>query len=271
MGVGAQGRPLKPCNLFPGEGMVALGPELDQGDERMRKLVVCGLMAFAGAASAAVALAASEATTFSVKHSARAEGASTGIAFKIAFGDPDAPNGLPSGLKSFKIKLHKGSKIDARGATQCKVSNETLMSEGAAACPASSRIGTGTASATSAAGQTVKVDAAIFNERVGGGNAFLFVFLLNDAYVTAFDATVKGGTISSEGLTGTIPGDLVVTKFNGTIGKHSKGRGNRRRDLITTPSVCPPGSKKWTNTATFIFQNGNKDTGSRTSACKPGR
>lgn len=233
----------------------------------MRRFVVCGLMGVVGAATAAAALASSEATTFSVKHSARAEGVSTGIAFKIAFADPDAPNGLPSGLKSFKIKLHKGSKIDPKGAAQCTVSNEALMSQGAAACPASSRIGTGTASATSAAGQTVTVDAVIFNERVDGGDAFLFVFLVNDAFVTAFDAAIKGGTISSQGLTGTIPGDLVVTRFNGTIGKHSTGRGKRRHDLITTPSACPR-SKKWTNGGTFAFQNGNKDSATSTSPCK---
>jgi hypothetical protein len=250
--------------------MVALGLGLDHGEERMRKLVVCGLMAVIGAASAAVALGASQATIFSVKQSARAEGASTGIAFKITFADSAAPNALPSGLKSFKIKLHKGSKIDARAATQCKVSSEALMSKGAGACPASSRIGKGTATATSAAGASVTVDAVIFNERVGGRDAFLFVFLINDSFVTAFDAHVKGATISSEGLTGTIPGDLVVTKFNGTIGKHSKGRGNSRHDLITTPSVCPPGTRKWTNTGTFIFQNANTDTASSTSACKPG-
>ena len=87
----------------------------------MRKLVVCGLMAVVGAASAAVALAASEATTFSFKQSARAEGASTGVAFKDRLrGSFDAPNGLPSGLKNFKIAMHKGSKIDPGGAPQCK-------------------------------------------------------------------------------------------------------------------------------------------------------
>lgn len=236
----------------------------------MRKLVVCSLMAVVGAASAAVALASSEATTFSVKQSARAEGASTGISFKIVFGDPAVPNGLPSGLKNFRIKLHKGSKIDPGGAPQCKVTSAKLMSEGAAACPASTRIGKGTATATS--GTTdVTVDAVIFNEKVGGKNAFLFVFLINDAFVTAFDANVKGNTISSQGLTGTIPGDLIVTKFNGTIDKHSKGRGKRKHDLITTPAVCPPGAKKWTNTGTFVFNNGNKDTGTSKSPCKPGR
>ena len=164
----------------------------------------------------------------------------------------------------------KGSKIDPGGAAQCKVTSAKLMSEGAAACPASTRIGKGTATATSGT-TNVTVDAVIFNEKVGGKNAFLFVFLINDAFVTAFDANVKGNTISSQGLTGTIPGDLVVTKFNGTIDKHSKGRGKRKHDLITTPAVCPPGAKKWTNTGTFVFNNGNKDTGTSKSPCKPGR
>jgi hypothetical protein len=229
--------------------------------------MVFGLTVVGCAAGAVAAFAASEATTFRVKHTSKAVDSSTGISFKIAFGDPEALNGVPSGLKNFKIKLHKGTKIDAAGAAQCTASSETLMNKGAAACPAATRIGSGTAAATSAAGQTVKVDAVIFNERVGGKNAFLFVFLLNDAYVTAFDANVKANTISSEGLTGALPGDFVVTEFSGNIGKHSKGRGKRRHDLITTPQTCPK-SKKWTNTATFVFQNGNSDTGTSTSACK---
>ena len=233
----------------------------------MRKLIVFGLTIVVGAAGAAAALAASEATTFSVKHSSKAKGSSTGVTFKIAFGDPDAPNGLPSGLKNFKIKLHKGTKIDPAGAAQCKVSDEDLMSKGAAACPAATRIGTGDASARGATGDPVSVDAVIFNERVGRRNAFLFVFVLNEAYVTAFDADVKGNTISSEGLTGAIPGGLVVTEFNGTIQKKSKGRGKRKHNLITTPASCPK-SKKWTNTGTFVFQNNASDTGSSTSACK---
>jgi hypothetical protein len=233
----------------------------------VRKLMVCGLTVAVCAAGAVAAFGASEATTFSVKHSSKAADSSTGITFKIAFGDPDAASGVPSGLKNFKIKLHKGTKIDGGGAAQCTASNEELMKDGAKACPAATRIGSGTAAATSAAGQTVQVNAAIFNERVSGKNAFLFVFLLNDAYVTSFDANVKGNTIASEGLSGALPGDFVVTEFNGTIGKHSKGRGKRKHDLISTPPTCPK-SKKWTNTATFVFQDGATDTGSSTSACK---
>ena len=101
----------------------------------MRKLVVCGLVAVGCASVAGVALATSGATNFSVKQTARVEGASTAVKFKIGFGDPDAPNGVPSGLKSFKIKLHKGAKIDGRGAPQCRTTEEELMSKGVAACP----------------------------------------------------------------------------------------------------------------------------------------
>ena len=235
----------------------------------MRKLLVCGAIAVVAAATAAVALASSEVTTFSFKQSARAEGASTGISFKTSFGDPDAATGLPSGVKSFTIKMHKGTKIDPAGAAQCTATNEALMAEGPAACPAASRIGKGTATATPPTGGAgVTVEAVIFNERVSGRNAFLFMFVSNGAYVTAFDAYIKGNKLSASGLDGAIPGGLIVTAFNGTIDKHSKGRGKKKRDLITTPSVCPP-SKKWTNTATFGFTNGDKDSSTSTSPCKP--
>ncbi len=235
----------------------------------MRKLGAVLAIALLAAATATVALAASEIATFSVKHSAKAEGASTGISFKTTFADPDAATGLPSGVKAFTIKLHKGTKIDAAGATQCKASAEDLMAKGPAACPAASRIGKGTATATPPTGGAgVTVDAVVFNEKVSGRNAFLFMFVSNNAYVTAFDAFVKGNKLSASGLDGAIPGGLIVTKFNGTIDKHSKGKGKKKHDLITTPATCPK-SKKWTNSGTFTFNNGDKDTATSTSACKP--
>ena len=76
--------------------------------------------------------------------------------------------------------------------------------------------------------------------------------------------------MSASGLTGALPGDLVVTEFAGTINKHSKGRGERRRNLITAPPVCPPGSRKWNNTGSFTFQNGDTDSGSSKGPCKTG-
>jgi hypothetical protein len=231
----------------------------------MRKVVLSAVVAVV-AGTAAAALASSQATTFSFKQSAHAEGASTGIAFKVEFGDPDAPNGLPSGLKDFKITMPKGAKIDPGGATQCKTTAADLMSKGAAACPASSRIGTGKATATNGSA-VVNVEGFVFNEKASGKNAWLFLFLINKAYAAAFDAPVKGNTLSAKGLTGAVPGGLLVTKFSGTIAKHSKGRGKKKHVLISAPSVCPK-SKKWTNKASWTFVDGTKDTSTSTSACK---
>jgi hypothetical protein len=233
----------------------------------MRKLVVCGVIGVVGAATAAVALASSQATTFSFKQSARAAGAPTGISFNVEFGDPDAPNGLPSGLKDFKITMPKGAKIDPAGATQCKATNADLMSKGAAACPASSRIGTGKATATDGSA-TVNVEGFVFNEKAAGKNAWLFLFLINDGYAAAFDAPIKGNTLSAKGLTGAVPGGLLVTKFSGTIAKHSKGRGKKKHVLITAPSVCPK-SKQWSNKASWTFVDGSKAASTSTSPCKP--
>jgi hypothetical protein len=233
----------------------------------MRKLVVLGALAVAAAVFATVAFASSQATTFSFKQSSHKPGTSTGIAFNVEFGDPDAANGLPAGLKDFKITMPKGSKIDPAGAPQCKTTAAKLMAQGAAACPTSTRIGTGKATATDGS-VTVDVAGYVFNEKASGKNSWLFLFLINNAYAAAFDAPVKGNTLSAKGLTGAVPGGLLVTKFSGAIAKHSKGRGKKKHNLITTPGACPK-SKKWTNKASWVFVGGDKDTSTSTSACKP--
>jgi hypothetical protein len=232
----------------------------------MRKLALCIVLAIAGTICAAVAIAAPEATTFSFKQSAHSTKSSTGIAFAVEFGDPAVPTGVPSGLKSFKITMPKGAKFDAAGAAQCKTTPDDLMAKGAAACPAASRVGTGKATATNGTA-VVDVTGYIFNEKVKGKNAFLFLFLINNGYAAAFDAPIKGGTLSASGLNGAIPGGLIVTKFSGSIAKHSKGRGKKKHNLITTPSSCPK-SRKWTNKATWTFVDGSKDSSTSTSACK---
>jgi hypothetical protein len=234
----------------------------------MRKALLCGGLALAAAVTATVAFASSQATTFSFKQSSHKPGTSTGIAFNVAFGDPAAANGVPSGLKDFKITMPRGAKIDPAGAAQCKTTDANLMSKLVAACPAASRIGTGKATATSADGATnVDVAGYVFNAKSAGKNSWLFLFLINNGYAASFYAPVKGPTLSAKGLTGAVPGNLLVTKFAGTIGKHSKGKGKKKHDLITTPSSCPK-SKKWTNKATWVFVDGSKDSSTSTSACK---
>jgi hypothetical protein len=232
----------------------------------MRKLLVLAIVVFA-ASGAAVAFASSQATTFSFKQSSHKAGTPTGIAFNVEFGDPAAANGVPSGLKDFKITMPKGAKIDPAAATQCKATEAQLMSKLAAACPASSRIGTGKATATDGANLTVNVDGFVYNAKAAGKNSWIFLFLIGNSYAASFSAPVKGGTLSAKGLTGAVPGGLIVTKFAGTIAKHSKGKGKKKHNLVTTPSSCPK-SKKWTNKATFTFVDGSKDSATSSSACK---
>jgi hypothetical protein len=233
----------------------------------MRKLLALAVVV-AAASGAAVAYASSQATTFSFKQSSHKPGTSTGIAFKVEFGDPDAANGVPSGLKDFKITMPKGAKIDPAGAAQCTATEDDLMSKLAAACPAASRIGSGKATATNGSTVTLDVTGYVFNAKAAGKNSWIFLFLINNGYAASFSAPVKGGTLSAKGLSGAVPGGLIVTKFAGTIGKHSKGKGKKKHNLITTPSSCPK-NKKWTNKATWAFVDGSKDSSTSTSTCKP--
>jgi hypothetical protein len=232
----------------------------------MRKLALCSFLVVAAASTAAVALGSSEATTFSFKQSTHKAGALTGIAFSVEFSDPAVANGLPAGLRDFKITMPKGAKFDPAGAPQCKANADALMAQGAAACPVPTRVGTGKATASNG---TANVDVAgyIFNAKSGKANSFVFLFLINNAYAASFEAPIKGGTLSAKGLTGAVPGGLIVTKFSGTIAKRSKGKGKKKHLLITTPSSCPK-SKKWTNKATFTFVDGSKDSATSSSACK---
>jgi hypothetical protein len=232
----------------------------------MRKLALCSFLVVAIASTAAVALGSSEATTFSFKQSTHKAGAPTGISFNVEFGDPAVANNVPAGLKAFKITMPKGAKFDPAAAPQCKATNAELMAQGAAACPAATRVGKGQATATDG-NAVVNVAGFIFNEKVSGKNAFLFLFLINGAYAAAFDAPVKGNTLSATGLTGAVPGGLIVTKFSGTIAKRSKGKGKKKHVLITTPSSCPK-SKKWVNKATWTFVDGSKDSSTSSSSCK---
>jgi hypothetical protein len=233
----------------------------------MRKLLVLAIVVVA-ASGAAVAFASSQATTFSFKQSTHKAGTPTGIAFKVEFGDPDVANGLPSGLKDFKITMPKGAKIDPAGAVQCKATDADLMSKLAAACPAASRIGSGKATASNGSTVTLDVAGYVFNAKAAGKNSWVFLFLINNGYAASFSAPVKGGTLSAKGLSGAVPGGLIVTKFAGTIAKHSKGKGRKKHNLITAPSSCPK-NKKWTNKATWVFVDGSKDSSTSTSSCKP--
>jgi len=214
----------------------------------MRRLTL-PLALLATLALATSALAATNAAKFDLGFTTKKPGKSTGFSFDVAFANTGG-NAVPAALKKFSISLPKGSKFDGAGALQCKASDKELEEKQSAACPANTFVGSGTATAVPpGGGNTIKTTVKIANGKKG---AFEFFFAVNGTDVTSFRATAKGSTLTSQTLTGTLPGGIIVTSFKGSIKKKSRDGKN----LITTPKTCPR-SKKWEAGGNFKFADGS--------------
>lgn len=221
----------------------------------MRRLFPVTLAAGLVLAVAIPALAATSVTKFDVGLTAKKEAASSGLTFDIAFGSDPEPK--PEGLQRFALTLPKGAKFDLRAKARCSATPADVEREGSAACPSRTQVGQGTATATSDGANAITANVKIFNltprprpSRRSDGQ-LLFTFDVGSATAAAFDATVRGRTMTSAALTGELPGEFVVTKFEGRLARAQ--RGGRR--LVTTPRNCPR-SRRWTLRGTFRFPSG---------------
>jgi len=213
----------------------------------MRKLTL-PLALLAVLALAASALAATNASKFDLGLTTKKPGKSTGFKFDVAFANTGG-NPVPAALTKFTISLPKGSKFNGAGAPQCKAADKDLDAKQSAACPANTFVGSGKASAVPAGGGApIQTTVKIANGKSG---RFEFFIAVGGNDVTGFRATAKGSKLTSQALTGTLPGGVIVTSLKGSIKKKSKDGKN----LITTPKKCPK-SKKWKFSGNFKFADG---------------
>lgn len=213
----------------------------------MRRLTL-PLALLAAMALAASAMAATNAAKFDLGFTTKKPGKSTGFSFDVAFANTGG-NAVPAALNKFSISLPKGAKFDGAGAPQCKATDKELNEKQSAACPSNTFIGSGKATAVPAGGgNTLNTTVKIANGKSG---RFEFFFAVGGTDVTGFRATAKGTTLTSQTLTGTLPGGVIVTSLKGSIKKKS----SKGKNLVTTPKTCPK-SKKWKFSGNFKFADG---------------
>jgi hypothetical protein len=213
----------------------------------MRKLTL-PLALLAVLALAASAMAATNAAKFDLGFSTKKVKKSTSFSFDVAFANAGG-NPVPAALNKFTISLPKGAKFNTAGAPQCKATNAELDSKLSAACPANTFIGTGKASAVApTGGNPINTTVKIAN---GSGSTYQFFFAVNGKDVTGFTATAKGAKLTSQTLTGSLPGGVIVTSLKGSIKKKT----TKGKNLITTPASCPK-SGKWKFAGNFKFADG---------------
>jgi len=224
----------------------------------MRKLTL-PLALLAALALAASAVAATNAAKFDLGFTTKKPDRSTGFSFDVAFANTGG-NTVPAALKKFVITLPKGSKFNGAGAPQCKAADKDLNEKQSAACPANTFVGSGKATAVPAGGgPAINTTVKIANGKRG---RFEFFIAVGGKDVTGFRASTKGSRLTSQPLTGTLPGGIIVTSLKGSIKKQSA----KGENLITTPDTCPR-SRKWKFSGNFTFADGtHKPTD--TAACR---
>ena len=233
----------------------------------MRKLVI-GAVAVMLLAIATVAYAATE-QKYSQKFTSGSPSKSVGTKFSLEGSDPTAAdnNFRPKPARVVDLLFPAGTRIDSKGAPQCKATDADFASKGAAACPARTKVDTGRAADNAAEaklrGATIPAAVSAYN-RAGGlilyirptlGNPFVLRPVLrgtpgkNQRLVT----TVKAITV---------PGDeAILTKFKLSTKPITTGSGSSKRTFIKSPPAtkCPRG-KLWTFKATLTYGDGTKDT-----------
>lgn len=227
----------------------------------MRKSVVGALAGMTALASVGVAVASEQfEQTYQLTYSATKTKSSSGFSTLITSSDPGDPQAKPKAVRKVVINFAEGTKFDTSVPGVCSATDQDLSSQGAAACPASSKIGSGTAEANA---QPV---IPVANEQITVFNAKNGIIF----YLSGLQTLVIRGKISGRKLTATVPAlplpvagqEAVLTKFQVEV----KGKKKGKKFYARTPASCKNG--KWTTTAKFSYADGTTETVKSTSKCK---
>ena len=187
---------------------------------------------------------------FAMDFSAKRPNAATAIHLKILYKGPD-PRAKPSPIRKIVLQAPKGTRFDSKALPRCYASDEELRAYGDAACPAASRLGSGTLTAMTGlpgpAG-TVVTDVTIYNTATGN------VELVKEAS--------SGKPVATDRFR--IQGRTWTANPPSTPGGPPDGRTAVRRIDFTyapkarwaiTPRGCPP-SRSWRSGGAFTYADG---------------
>ncbi len=201
--------------------------------------------------------------TANIKLTAKKAGASSGFEASLASSDTGAPNEKPQALKALTVTFPKGTRFDFKSGAiaQCTASPVELVATKGAACPAKSRIGTGTANTNGApVYPKIPESATVY---VGKGK-LLFVLVPTTA---VGEVLPLEGTVSANKLTTRVPElakaglTFVITQL--TLNVKAAGSG---KQAFVTAGRCTKG--KFTVKSSFVYYAGSPVSLTSSSKCK---
>jgi hypothetical protein len=215
--------------------------------------------------------------TASLTFTTATPGAPTGVNVAMDWTNPSDPSAKPYAVDKVVFRYAPGVAADYSVPAQCKASDAELEAQGAAACPAASRVAGGTVVTDSGASggpfpRFVNVKADNFNndhELIGVGDA------TNVPVIPGFTRTVTRSEIAPDGSfttdfpdvpTGNPPDGYDALKSLRLSGPAIVRDG---RAYLRAPATCPS-TGFWTNSLTFIYHDGVQQTVDTHSPCHPG-
>jgi hypothetical protein len=227
----------------------------------MRKPVVVLLSCcMAGAAPYAASASPRFKATFDLGYVSRAPGVSTGLTTVMTWSDPGAPGGVPKVIKKIRLRFQPGTRFDTSALPRCAASDEAIKSRGAAACPAKSRVGSGSTVGVFASGLQFTTKVTLLN----ANRQIIVLVTLNGAPVTEFRDQVQRDTITVKPV---LPAGVALKRLALRIDPHSTGRGAAQKAYMRTPPTCAA-SGHWTTAGTFSYADGSGRTFLSRTACR---
>jgi hypothetical protein len=222
-------------------------------------------LALVAAAPAPAAPAPRQTATF--EFTSRVPGTSTGTVAHIEFQNPENPSEKPHAVAKMVVHAPLGSVTDTSVPPQCHASDAELYLEGAAACPADSKIGGGVSVSDSGGGGPFPryVDATITDFNAQGG--VIGFGQVSSPPIRSVDHTTFSGTSATTNFPvfpGVPPPDpyTPIKSLDITFPPYSRdGRAYTR-----TPRTCPP-SGYWTFKIDFTYHDGVTQSVDSQSPC----
>ena len=213
-------------------------------------------------AVAATGLASDQfASTFKVNKLTRDTNTSTGFHLLITWSDPGEPGGAPKAIEEIVLKFPRGSEFDTRALPVCSATDDEIKSEGAAACPAASQVGSGHTDAVLGEAASFHTDVTLFN----APDQIIVLVVLHGTTttLTEFRDQVSGRTVTIRPV---LPDGVSLTNLNLRFGEHSKGHGEHARAYLTSPPECPVAGE-WVTRAKFTYEDASSERLKSSSPC----
>jgi hypothetical protein len=200
------------------------------------------------------------AATFEMTYSPSTAGSSAGIETVMTWSDPGEPGAKPKRVTKIELLFNPGTKIDTSAVRRCRASNAAVLRQGAAACPAASKIGSATSKLTTGSGPPAETKITFLNAR----KQIIVLVRASGRTLAVYRDDIKGRIVT---VNLALPSSLALLELHAKIKAHSRGHGKKRRVYFRNPSICPA-SGEWATTVVWTYADGSTQQASDGMPCR---